>query len=132
MSASHLQSLRFAALGLLRDLLDPVAVPAELDPLSHAAARCHGDAAMAANAEQQGEGEWTVFAITVAGSVASFVAVSVVLHAVKDMPPIERQLQNVRESAPDGRLRDRAEFSRVGGAVSVVAHHEERIQRDEH
>ncbi len=55
-------------------------------------ARCQGDAAMANNAERQDAGEWTIFAITLAATTASFVAVTVVLHAVKDMEPLPRQL----------------------------------------
>ena len=51
-----------------------------------------GDAAMAYNAERQDEGEWTVFSITILGAVASFAAVTVVLHDVKDMAALERQL----------------------------------------
>ena len=50
------------------------------------------DAAMAHNAERQDEGEWTVFSITILGAVASFAAVTVVLHDVKDMAALERQL----------------------------------------
>lgn len=51
-----------------------------------------GDAAMATNAERQNEGEWTVFSITILGAVASFAAVTFVLHDVKDMVPLQRQL----------------------------------------
>ncbi len=63
------------------------------------AVRCRGDAVMADNAERQDEGEWTVFWITLAGAVASFVAVTVVLHAVKDMEPLDRQLHVALASA---------------------------------
>lgn len=60
--------------------------------LAFLATQSQGDADMAENAERQDEGEWTVFWITLAGAVASFVAVTVVLHAVKDMEPLQRQL----------------------------------------
>lgn len=51
-----------------------------------------GDAAMAYNAERQDEGEWTVFSVTILGTAASFAAVTVILHDVKDMVPLQRQL----------------------------------------
>ena len=44
------------------------------------------DAAMARRAEAQQEGEWTVFAITLAGVVVSFAALTTVLSVAKDMP----------------------------------------------
>ena len=49
-------------------------------------------AAMAANAEGQQDGEWVIFAITVAGSVASFAALSSVLGDVKNASPGTRGL----------------------------------------
>ncbi len=51
------------------------------------------DDAMARNAESQQEGEWTVFAITLAGVLASFAALTRVLSLAKGMPSgFERQL----------------------------------------
>ena len=51
------------------------------------------DDAMARNAEAQQEGEWTVFAITLAGVVISFAALTRVLSTAKDMPVgFERKL----------------------------------------
>ena len=44
------------------------------------------DDAMARNAEAQQEGEWTVFAITLAGVVISFAALTRVLSTAKAMP----------------------------------------------
>ena len=44
------------------------------------------DAAMARHAEAQQEGEWTVFAITLAGVVVSFAALTTVLSVAKDLP----------------------------------------------
>lgn len=49
-------------------------------------ARPVDDAAMARHAEAQQEGEWTVFAITLAGVAASFAALTTVLSVAKDMP----------------------------------------------
>ena len=49
-------------------------------------ARPVDDAAMARHAEAQQEGEWTVFAITLAGVVVSFAALTTVLSVAKDMP----------------------------------------------
>ena len=44
------------------------------------------DAAMARHAEAQQDGEWTVFAITLAGVVVSFAALTTVLSVAKDLP----------------------------------------------
>ena len=49
-------------------------------------ARPVDDAAMARHAEAQQEGEWTVFAITLAGVVVSFAALTTVLSVAKDLP----------------------------------------------
>jgi len=51
-----------------------------------------GDTTMAANAERQDDGAWTIFWITLAGTVASFVAVTVVLANTKDLVAWQRQL----------------------------------------
>ncbi|MGI4809571.1 MAG: DUF1345 domain-containing protein [Janthinobacterium lividum] len=45
------------------------------------------DDVMARHAEAQQEGEWTVFAITLAGVVVSFAALTTVLSIAKDMKP---------------------------------------------
>ncbi len=49
-------------------------------------ARPVDDAAMARHAEAQEEGEWAVFAVTLAGVVVSFAALTTVLSLAKDMP----------------------------------------------
>jgi len=50
------------------------------------------DEMMARNAAAQEEGEWTVFAITLAGVVMSFAALTRVLSVAKDMQGLERKL----------------------------------------
>lgn len=50
------------------------------------------DVAMARHAMAQQEGEWTVFAITLAGVVVSFAALTSVLALAKDMKGAERDL----------------------------------------
>ncbi|HYZ64827.1 MAG TPA: DUF1345 domain-containing protein [Acetobacteraceae bacterium] len=50
------------------------------------------DAAMARNAQEQQEGEWTVFGITLASVAVSFASLTKVLGAAKDMPGPERKL----------------------------------------
>lgn len=55
-------------------------------------ARTAESPAMAANAERQQDGEWTIFAITVAGAAASFAALSSMLGHAKDVPPGRRDL----------------------------------------
>ena len=49
------------------------------------------DASMARNAEAQAEGEWVIFAVTLAGVLVSFVALSAVLSGVKDLPAFSKQ-----------------------------------------
>jgi uncharacterized membrane protein len=55
-------------------------------------AREGGDTTMAANAEQQQEGEWTAFWFTLAGVVFSFVALTQELGHVKDMTEANRSM----------------------------------------
>jgi uncharacterized membrane protein len=50
------------------------------------------DEKMARNAAAQQEGEWTVFAITLAGVVVSFAAITRVMGIAKDMEGTERKL----------------------------------------
>ena len=50
------------------------------------------DAAIAHNAAQQQEGEWTMFAVTLAGVAFSFVAISTEMAAAKDMELAQRHL----------------------------------------
>jgi uncharacterized membrane protein len=50
------------------------------------------DATMARNATAQQEGEWTVFAITLAGVAISFVALTHMLGEAKDMAGMQRKL----------------------------------------
>ena len=47
---------------------------------------------MAANARAQEEGEWTIFWITVAVVIASFIAILQVFSGIKDMSPTDRRL----------------------------------------
>ena len=56
-------------------------------------AREGDDAAMAANALNQQEGEWTVFAVTLAATAFSFVALTQELSGVKDMASGQRNLR---------------------------------------
>ena len=51
------------------------------------------DARIAHNAARQEEGEWTMFGVTLAGVVFSFVALTTVLAGAKDLPPAERNLR---------------------------------------
>jgi uncharacterized membrane protein len=47
---------------------------------------------MEEDAEAQQEGEWTIFALTLAGVVFSFAAILVEFTGIKDMPPAQRSL----------------------------------------
>ena len=54
--------------------------------------RTEDEAGIAANAVSQQDGEWVIFAVTVAGAVASFVALASVLGDVRSAPPATRGL----------------------------------------
>ena len=51
------------------------------------------DARIAHNAARQEEGEWTMFGVTLAGVVFSFVALTTVLSGAKELPAAERNLR---------------------------------------
>ncbi len=104
--AGHPRTLGATALGIAVYILLPPLVSAStrwvlawdagavvlLGLLAVLFASGHDDRAMADNAERQDEGEWTLFWITLAGAVASFVALTADLSSSKDLPPIPRNL----------------------------------------
>lgn len=55
-------------------------------------AREGSGATMAENARQQSDGEWTMFCVTLAGVLFSFVALTTELANVKELSPFERSL----------------------------------------